>query len=98
MAALGDYFIEISGQTNRMVKVGENVSSYITPADAQELGRLGFPNDASGQHVLVKVVTNEQGAETHRITRLTTVTWKDQEGKERTLQFVSLQGHHRRQP
>jgi hypothetical protein len=94
---LGDYFIEISGQTNRMVKVGENVWSYTTPAAAQELSMLGFPKDASGLHVLVKVVTKEQGTETHRISRLTTVNWKDKEGKERSLQFVSLQGYHKRQ-
>ena len=95
---LGDYFIETSGQTNRMVKVGDKVWSYTTPAAAQELGRLGFPKGASGQHVLVKVVTKEQGVETHRISRLTTVSWKDKEGKERWLQFVSLQGFHKRQP
>lgn len=94
---LGDYFIESNGQTHRMVKVGANVWSYTTAADAQELGRLGFPKDASGQHVLVKVVTKEQGAEMHRISRLTTVNWKDKEGKERVLQFVSLQGYHKRQ-
>jgi hypothetical protein len=82
-----------------MVKVGENVWSYTTPpAAAQELGRLGFPKDATGQHVLVKVVTKEQGVETHRISRLTTVNWKDKEGKERVLQFVSLQRYHKRQP
>src|SRR5713226_6349208 len=39
---LGDYFIEAFGQTNRMVKVGNNVWSYTTSAAAQELGRLGF--------------------------------------------------------
>jgi hypothetical protein len=81
-----------------MVKVGDNVWSYTAPAAAQELGRLGFPDNASGQHVLVKVVTKEQGVETHRISRLTTVNWKDKEGKERWLQFVSLQGLHKRQP
>jgi hypothetical protein len=94
---LGDYFIEMSGQTNRMVKVGDNVWSYTSPAAAVELSRLGFPKDASGQHVLVKMVTVEQGIETHRITRLTTVTWKDRGGNERWLQFVSLQGFHKRQ-
>ncbi len=94
---LGDYFIESMGQTNRMLKLGETVWSYTTPASAQELAMLGFPSDATVQHVLVKVVTNEQGAETHRITRLTTAKWKDKEGKERALQFVSLQGFHTRQ-
>ncbi len=38
-----------------------------------------------------------QGAETHWISRLTTVSWKDKAGKERWLQFVSLQGYHKRQ-
>ncbi len=94
---LGDYFVDSFGQTNRLVKVGDNVSSYTTPATAQELGRLGFPKDASGQHVLVKVVTKEEEVEAHRISRLSTVRWKDKEGKERWLQFVSLQGFHKRQ-
>jgi hypothetical protein len=95
---LGDYFVETSGQTSRMVKVGENVWSSTTPAAAQELARLGFPKGASGQHVLVKVVTKEQRVEAHRVSRLTTVNWKDQEGKERWLQFVSLKGFHKRKP
>jgi hypothetical protein len=94
---LGDYFIETSGQTNLMVKVGDKVWSYATPAAGQELGFLGFPKDASGLHVLIKVVTKEQGVETHRISRLTTVNWKDKDGLERRLQFVSLQGFHKRQ-
>jgi hypothetical protein len=94
---LGDYFIETAGQTNRMVKVGDNVWCYTAPVAAQELGRLGFPDNASGQHVLVKVVSNDQKIETHRISRLTTVKWKDTQGKERWLQFVSLQGFHKRE-
>jgi hypothetical protein len=94
---LGDYFIETFGETHRMVKVGDNVWSYATPAAARELGELGFPKGASGQHVLVKVVNKEQGVETHRISRLSTVSWKDKDGKERWLQFVSLQGFHKRQ-
>src|SRR5262249_7996014 len=94
---LGEYFIETAGHTYRMVKVGDNVRSYTTPASAQELAQLGFPKDASGQHVLVKVISKQQGAETHRISGLTTVNWKDKDGKERWLQFVSLQGFHKRQ-
>ena len=95
---LGDYFIETSGQINRMVKVEQNVWSYAARASAQELARLGFPKGASAQHVLIKVVGKEQGVETHRVSRLTTVSWTDKEGKERVLQFVSLQGFHQRQP
>jgi hypothetical protein len=94
---LGDYFIETLGQVNRLVKVGENVWSYTAPAFPQELNRLGFPKGATGQHVVVKVVGKEQGVESHRIIRLSTVTWRDKEGKERVAQFVSLQGYHKRQ-
>lgn len=95
--SLGEYFIETFGQIKRMVKVGDNVLSYAAPVDAQEIVRLGLPVGAIGRHVLVKVVTNEEGVETHRISRLTTVTWKDKENKEHGTQFVSLQGFHKRQ-
>src|SRR5205085_8014865 len=94
---LGEYFIESFGQVHRMVKLKDNVWSYATPAAEQELTRLGFPKGASGEHVVVKVVTKEQGVETHRVIRVTTVSWKDKDGKERTLQLVSLQGYHKRQ-
>lgn len=94
---LGDYFIEAAGQIHRMVKVGDGVESYVATAAPEELVRLGFPKEAKGQHVLVKVVGKEQGAETHRISRVTTVSWTDKSGQERVLQFVSLQGHHKRQ-
>lgn len=96
--APGEYFIETLGQVKRMVKVADNVWTGVSPADARELDQLGFPKNASGQHVLVKVVTKEQGIETHRISRVTTATWKDKDGNERTIQFVSLQGYHKRQP
>jgi hypothetical protein len=86
------------GQVTRMVRLADNVWSYATPAQARELAMLGFPEGASGQHVQVKVVTTERGIETHRISRLSTVTWTDKAGKEHVLQFVSLQGHHQRQP
>jgi hypothetical protein len=95
---LGDYFIEMAGKTYDMRKLGDNVWCYTTPAAAQELTQLGFPAGASGQHVLVKVITREQGIETHRISRLTTVSWKDKRNEEHWQQFVSLQGFHKRQP
>lgn len=95
--SLGDAFVEFFGRVTRMSKLGDGIWTYTNPAAEQELTRLGFPKGASGSHVIVKVVTKEQGVETHRISRVTTVTWKDG-GKEQTLQFVSLQGHHKRQP
>lgn len=95
--SLGGYFIETFGQTKQMTRVGKNVWSYSAKADASELGRLGFPTGASGQHVMVKVVSDENGIETHRIDRLTHVTWEAANGETRRLSFVSLKGHHKRQ-
>jgi len=94
---VGDNYLEMFGQTTKVTKLSDTAWSYATPAAAQELAALGFPKGASGQHVTVKVVTTEQGAETHRITRLTTATWTDKDGKERVTQFVSLQGYHKRE-
>jgi hypothetical protein len=95
--SLGEYFIETYGQIYKMQKLGENVFAYTVPAAPQELARLGAANVLSAQHTLVKVVTFEQGLETHDISRLTTLRWKEASGKERTTQFISLQGRHQKQ-
>jgi hypothetical protein len=97
-SGLGDSFIEMSGQVSRLAKLRDNVWSYATQATQRDLVGLGFPKGATGEHVVVKVVGKEQGVETHRVSRLTTVRWQDKGGKDRVLQFISLQGHHRRQP
>lgn len=95
--SLGDYFVETFGQMTKSSLLGENVWISVTPASAEDLASYRLPNDSSGQHVLVKVVTSEDGVEIHRITRVTTVTWIDQTGQDRSTQFVSLQGFHQRQ-
>ena len=95
--SLGDYFVETFGQISKSTQLGENVWISVTPASAEDLASYRLPNDSSGQHVLVKVVTSEEGVEIHRITRVTTVNWTDQAGQERSTQFVSLQGFHQRQ-
>jgi hypothetical protein len=94
--SLGDYFIETFGQISKSTQLGENVWISVTPASAEDLASYRLPNDSSGQHVLVKVVTSEEGIEIHRITRVTTVNWRDEAGQERSTQFVSLQGVHQR--
>lgn len=94
---LGDYFTETFGQISRSTQLGENVWISVTPASAEDLASYRLPTDSSGQHVLVKVVTSEEGIEIHRITRVTTVTWTDQAGQDRSTQFVSIQGFHQRQ-
>ncbi len=94
---VGAHFIENGGQVTTMVAIADDVSSYVTPAAPQELAQLGFGAGAHGQHVLVKVVTTEEGRETHRITRVTTVQQRGADGKERCTQLVTLQGFHRRE-
>jgi hypothetical protein len=94
---LGDYFIEASGQMTRMQRLDKDTWIYSAPAEAREMGMYGVKNIVSAQHVFIKVVTSEEGKETHRITRVTTLRWKDDEGKERSCQFVSLKGYHKRQ-
>jgi hypothetical protein len=95
--SLGEYYFEAAGQVYRFQKLSKDTWAYVVPADPRELAQLGFSNVVSGQHALIKVVTSEQGVETHRISRVTTVNWKDAEGKERWTQFISLQGFHKRQ-
>ena len=95
--SLGDYFMEFGQMRYRMQRLNKDVWSYVVTASPSELASLGFKNIISGQHILVKVITYEQGIETHRISRLTTVNWKDADGKDRWIQFVSLQGFHKRQ-
>jgi hypothetical protein len=94
---LGNYFIESMGQTYSVLKLSDNVWTYTMSASPQELAYLGFSKTISGQHVIVKVVGREEGKETHRISRLTTVKWRDAEGKEKWIQYLSLQGFHKRQ-
>ena len=93
--SLGDYFTEFFGQTILMKKLGADVWVYTTPAAARDFMPLG-DKFISATHVYVKTVSFDQGAELHHISRVTTVRWKDAEGKERTMQFVSLQGQHRK--
>ena len=95
--SLGNYFIESFGQTYLVLKLSDNVWTYTMPATPQELAQLGFSKVISGQHVIVKVISQEEGKETHRISRVTTVRWKDVEEKERWIQYISLQGFHKRQ-
>lgn len=93
---LGDNFLEMFGQTTRVTKLSESAWSYSSAAAPQELTALGFPKGASGEHVIVKMVTKEKGVETHYITRVSAVTWTDKDGKERVTQFVSMKGFHKR--
>lgn len=93
---LGAHYVESFGRESRMVPLRADCESAIDDVPPQELAQMGFPKGATGTHVLVKVVVAETGGETHRITRITTARWPTADGSERHLQFVSLQGWHRK--
>ena len=73
---------------------------------ASPSGQRAFMEEQQPAHALGDVPAGERrtgnianvGVETHRVSRVTTVSWKDKDGAERTTQFVSLQGYHKRQP
>ncbi|MBN1212332.1 MAG: hypothetical protein JXA92_07115 [candidate division Zixibacteria bacterium] len=94
--SIGEHYFETYGQIYRLNKLGENCWAYAAAANPQEMAMLGFPNVTHSQHILVKEITDEEGVETHRITRVTTVSWKDTEAKKHWLQYVSLQGFHKK--
>ena len=58
---VADYFIEMFGQTYTAKKLSDNVWAYSMPAHPRELAAYGFSNVVSGEHVMVKVQTNENG-------------------------------------
>lgn len=95
---LGDYFIEMNGQVQRVSSLGGKTWAYTASSSPIEMRMLGFPAAAAGTavHVVVKVVDMADGVETHRISRVTTVTWKDKDGRDCSRQFISLQGVHKR--
>lgn len=93
---LGDYFIETFGQTYRLQKLNAAARVYAAIATPREFPMLGAVNIVSAQHALIKVITYEDAGETHNISRITTIEWKDSAGKMHTTQFLSLQGKHRR--
>lgn len=94
--SLGEYFIDMNGSIIRMIRLAEDVWTYTAEASSQELGMLGFPAGSTGKHVLVKVITRDGEKMAHRITRVSTVKYKDKTGQTKTLQYVSMQGVHER--
>ena len=95
--SLGDYFIEMAGQKLKMIKIDQDVWTYTSSVNPYEYSIMGFTDVLFAKHVLVKVITLEDEVETHRISRVTTVHWTGKDHKEQWIQFISLQGIHRRQ-
>jgi hypothetical protein len=70
---LQDYFIETDGQVQRWSEIGQNVWVNTAPVQPRELAQLGISGALSAQHTMIKVVTEEDGVETHHITRISRI-------------------------
>jgi hypothetical protein len=92
----GAPFFTTGERETKPVQLADDVSTWCDPIDSAELQSLGLPAEATGTHVTVKVATRENGHVVHRLTRVTTVRWKDAELNDHVVQFTSLQGYHRR--
>ena len=94
--SLGDYFIQMAGQTLKMIEIEQDVWAYTSAVNPYEYSILGLTNVLYAKHVLIKVVTREDEVETHRISRVTTVRLTGKDNTDQWIQFISLQGNHRR--
>ncbi len=65
--------------------------------DGTIVKKMSWTDVSFAKHVLFKVITREDEVETHRISRVTTVHWTGKDNKEQWIQFISLQGIHKRQ-
>ena len=95
--SLAGYFICMQGHAPvSVVRVSANSWAYATNASRFELQQLGFKKAIRGEHTIIRVVTVDEGVQTHRVTRLSTVRFMDR-GRRRWTQYVSLDGFHRRE-
>jgi hypothetical protein len=93
--AVGAHFYIILGVESIETKVSENtyvISNEISPF---ELPQLGFKSINKGMHTTIKVILNVNGKEVHKISRISTIQWKEDD-EEKEIQFLSMKGNHRR--
>lgn len=93
--SVGPRYFEQRGQIVVENQIAPGIFSYAQTATSQELAQLGFTNSTEGGHVTVKVVTTDEGIDTERITRISTVKWTDAAGAVQTTQMTTMQGWHR---
>ena len=78
------------------IKLDNTTYVYSQKVEVNEFPQLGFNNAIEGTHTVVKVIINIDGQEIHKIKRITTILWKDENGSIQNTQFVSLTGYHKR--
>lgn len=92
---IGEHFYTIMGVESIENKVAENtyiISNDISPFELQQ---LGFKTMTTGVHTSIKVILNIDGKEIHKISRISTITWTENNEK-KEIQFLSMEGKHTR--
>jgi len=90
-----DHFFIIMGDKSVELKVSDNTYIISQPISSFELNQLGFSSAIEAYHTIVKIILLVEGTEFHKITRVSTIVWESETGIE-TIQFVSLEGYHKR--
>lgn len=89
-------YVEYFDTLIRLKKISDTTWAYSIPMSTPEFPQMGFENAIRGEHIVIMVDQKESGVDTRRLTRITSVVHKDDNGKDTTTQFVSLKGYHKR--
>lgn len=93
---VGDRYVEFFGNVRRLKQVSPTTWVYSIPMATAEFKQMGFNRAVAGEHVVIMVERKESGIDTRRLTRITSVVERDASDQEKTVQFISLQGFHKR--
>ena len=90
------HFFTLANEEIEEIKIDDNTFVYSQIIAPHEFAQLGFKNAVEGKHTVTKVILNIDKTEIHKITRITTIIWKDENGELQNIQFVSMTGYHKR--
>lgn len=89
------HFFTVMGTEAIETKVDNGTYVISQPVSTFELNQMGFKNVVEAKNTTVKVILMVNGTEVHKISRITTIMWKENE-QIWTKQFLSLEGFHKR--
>ena len=89
------HYFKTMGKETIETKIGDN--TYVISQDISpfELKQLGINSAINATNTTLKIITEENQIEVHKITRISTITFIEN-SNEKTVQFVSLKGFHKR--
>jgi hypothetical protein len=93
---ISKHFFTYMNNEVEQIKLDNDTFVYSQKVKAHEFPQMGFNSATEGTHTVVKVIINIDGQEIHKIKRITTIIWKDEDGNIQNTQFVSLTGYHKK--